>query len=385
MSIVYSTISEDSTSYTGKLVISNPNTSYTWNGTYFAIWSIAFDCTSTITSATNPDGAILYNSENGVVTMDLGWQSLFPYGKSVTVTIQANKAGTKVYPQNPRTNYVHGKDIIYPEYRGLPATWSKGKVNLTAADLIANPTQYYSATVSPVTDTFIMYNPPHPTQIMIGQPLDVDYPVNGRDNTRMWIPTPYMAMGFGFSYEWFKINPNYTAALGTKENWAAGVIPYDPGFPGITVQIDGQNWIWGIAIDHSDGPFQQEAPNFNEAVKYFPDYYPPGALHANYDKVSLDLKNPNWISSAISSAISTTVTREVLNACKDTYYNDFMAQAKDPWAEFVIITLVITGDLVHCMRESFSQLTGPRPSTPPIFVRTLTWAVSLLISRLYGR
>ena len=41
LTYAYNTESEDNTSYTGKVAIENPNTSYTWNGSYFAVRDIS--------------------------------------------------------------------------------------------------------------------------------------------------------------------------------------------------------------------------------------------------------------------------------------------------------------------------------------------------------
>jgi len=338
LAISFSLLSEDATSYQGKITFANPNTSYVWNGTYFAIWNVTFETTSQITKMTYPDGGSpTYTTSNGVVTVDLGWRSLFPYNTSVEVILEANKSGARVYPQNFKPHYVRGENIVYPVYQGLPSTWKPQKTDLRPEDLIVNPTAYYSSAAQPIQDKLIMYAPPSQTQIQIGLARTINYPVNGATDARVYIPTRYMAMGLGFALEEFNINPNYLAALGTKENWAAAVTR-NPSFTGPKVVIDGEEWIWPIVIDHPDGPYQVEAGNFNDLVKFFPDYFPSTAVHDDYTKVSSDLTNPNWISSAITTAISLTTTREQLNAVPTADYTGFMAQARDPWAEMCVLT-----------------------------------------------
>jgi chitodextrinase len=336
--ITYTTTSEDDASFTGKIALENPNNSYVWNGTYFAIRSVEFETTSQITSMKYSDGGSPgYTVEGNVVTLDLGWRSLFPYGTSVEIEIEATKSGSKVYPQQFKTHYVRGEDIIYPEYQGLPSSWVPQKPDLSAEDLIFNQAGYYNPNLPPIQDKLIMYNPPSQTQIQIGLAPNIDYPVNGATNVRAWIPTKYMAMGLGFVLEELNINPNYLAALGSKEDWAACVTK-DPSVGGIIVVIDGEEWVWPIQIDHPDGPYQVESGNFLDLVKFFPDYFPPSASHEDYTKVSNDMSDPNWISSAIVAGISLTVTRELLNAVPEAEYNDFMANAKDEWAEFAVLT-----------------------------------------------
>ncbi len=335
----YTTTSEDNASFTGKITLENPNNSYVWNGTYFAIRSAEFETTSQITSMKCSDGSSLgYTVEGDVVTLDLSWQSLFPYGTSVEIEIEATKSGSKVYPQQFKTHYVRGENITYPEYQGLPPSWAPQKPDLSAEDLIFNQAEYYNPNLPPIQDKLIMYDPPSDTQIQIGLAPNIDYPVNGATDVRAWIPTKYMAMGLGFVLEELNINPNYLAALGSKEDWAACVTKDPSVTQGIIVVIDGEEWVWPIQIDHPDGPYQVESGNFNDMVSFFPDYFPPSASHDNYTKVSDDMSDPNWISSAIVAGISLTVSREMLNAVPEAEYTEFMANAKDEWAEFVILT-----------------------------------------------
>lgn len=332
----YNTEAEDATSYVGKLVISNPNTSYTWNGSFFAVFYIQFQTSSQVTNLTSDNGAVEYRQNGSYVTVELGWQSLIDLGGSVNLTIEATKQGQQVYPEKFTVQYVRGKDIRYPDYGSLPATWYKGKLDLTSADLINDPGNYYDTTSQAVTGMFIMYEPHNTTQIQMGQVDSVPYPVNTVNGVRIWIPTRLMVMGIGVVYELFKINPNYMCALGTKENYAAGVVGPDVGNTNNPVEIDGETWYWPI-VAHPDGPYQQETGNFNDAKSFYPDFYPTDAAHDDYTKITVDFNDHNWISSAISSGISITVTREFLNAI-NVGYNEFMDSAVDSWAEFSIVT-----------------------------------------------
>lgn len=336
LGLAYGTIQQDDFGFTGKLLAGNVNTSYVWNGSYFAVNSITFNTTSAITSITNPNGTVNFSQDGGLVTIDLGWQSLFPLTKELSLEIQGTKQGTDPIPYNFKAHYVRGEDIIYPPHLGLPPSWTKGKIDVKASDLIFDPSEYYSPQVNPVTDTFMMYNPPHPTQILICQVYSVPYPVNTVDNVRIYIPGRYMAMGVGLVYEFLKINPHYMVALGTKENFAAGVVPPGAGNTNNPVIIDEETWYWPI-VEHPDGPYQQEKGNFDDCVKHFKDYFPPNANHDDYTSITVDPEDSNWISSAFSSGLSITITRETLNAVP-VHYNEFMQQAADPWAEFAIIT-----------------------------------------------
>lgn len=352
LNIYYETFYESETTFRGKITVKNPNSVYAWNGTYFSIGNIIFETSSQVGSVNNPDGGISFTQDGNIVTLSLGWQSLFPYEKEVIVDITADKAGSQTFPENFVPHYVISEDIIYPEQAALPASWSKSKSDLTSADLIENSTDYYNSPNPVISDTLILYSPPNSTQIKIGQPYSVGYPVNGRDDVRMWIPNKFMTMGLAFVQEELGINPNYLASLGTKENFAAGVVPVDPGFPGYEVIIDGETWSWPIVIGHSDGPYQVEAGNFNDLARFYPDYFPPNPAHGDYMAVSLDPMNPNWISSAIAAGLSLTVTRETLCAAVDSDYNAFMAAASDPWAEFIIITFAYNRGLGSVYKRS---------------------------------
>ena len=326
---------DNGTTFSGTLTVANANTSYTWNGSYFDIFSIQCTTPATITAANTPGGTPTVTSSGGVVTINLGYQSMFGLGQSVPITLAGNDNGVPANFSSCTPNYVRGANIIYPQYAGLPSSWQKNKANLSASDLIANPTSYYQTTIPAVTDKFIAYSPPHPTQIELNQTLSVPYPVNNMNGVRIYIPNSYMAMGLAFNYEMLKINPGFQVALGTKENFAAGVVPASTGVTTNPVVINGVTWYWPIQFQ-PDGPYQQQADDFNSVVSYFPDFFPPGAAHGNYTTVA-NAADPNWISATISSGLSLTITRETLNAVPAVNYVQFMQQAADPWAEMEII------------------------------------------------
>jgi chitodextrinase len=329
----YTTTTDSGATFTGHLLIDNPNATYVWNGSFFAVRNVQFQMTSTITAINSVNGAISSSASGGIVSLDLGFQSLFAMAAApVDITFTASKAGTTVFPTNFAATYVRGADIVYPQYAGLPASWAKNKANLTAADLIASTTSYYQTTVAPSSAKLIAYTPQHPTQLLLGQVFSMPTAVNAVNNLRIWIPTRFMALGIGVAYEFFKLNPNYMVGLGTKENFAAGFANANAGTTTNPTVIDGVTWFWPIVLGHPDGPYQQETGNFNDTLSVFPDWLPPAASHGDYTTVQTR-DDPTWITAGISSAISITVTREALNAVP-VNYTQFMQQAKDPYAEF---------------------------------------------------
>ncbi|MCX7747569.1 MAG: dockerin type I domain-containing protein [Clostridia bacterium] len=338
LKITESKISETDTDFKYQLIIENPNTTYAWNGSYFAIWNITFETSSTLVSAKTDSGSPVTKVEGEKVTLDLGWLSFFPLGKKLTVTMDFKKAGSKVYPQKITPHYVRSEDIAYPNYEGLPSSWTKNKPDLSEKDLIANPASYYSAQVNPVNQNMIVYNPYHPTQIWIGQPKKLSHPMSTTPDIRIWIPSKFMAMGMGFNYELLKLNPNYMTAMGTKENFACGLAPEYTGANSIyKVTLDGQNYIWPIQA-HQDGPFQQETPNFNDMRDHMKDFFPGNAVHDDYTFVKEPMKDDlKFVTAAICSGLSITVTRETLHAIPAAKFKEFISQAKDPWAEYVLI------------------------------------------------
>lgn len=330
--------SEDETSYKGRIFIENRNQVYAWNEDSFCIWNIQFETSSTFTSMKSTNGTVGCTQDQGITTIDLGWQSLIGLGQKVELLYTASKSGAAVFPENLKINYVRGdKTVMYPEYSGLPASFEKNKPSLSAADLIGNSGDYYNSVASAITESFIVYNQYHPSQVRIGQTRKVDYPVNTVNGVRIWIPSKYMAMGVATVYEFFKINPNYMCALGTKENFSAGVVPPSAGNYLNPRIIDGEQWYWPIQLTHIDGPFQQEVGNFSDAQKIFLDYLAPEGKHPDFTQLSAQ-DDPKWISAALSSGMSISVTRETLNAVKGVGYNEFIKNANDPHAEFNIVT-----------------------------------------------
>jgi len=335
----YTTISETETEFIGEITVGNANTEYVWNGYYFTIWSIDFTTTSQVTYAKTYDWIdVMFQQEGETVSFDMGWQSLFPLDTLVTFEVRGTKQGEYPYPSRCEPRYIRG-DVIYPVYQDLPYTWWKGKEDLTAADLIHDQDEYYQESPGPIEESVFIYDPPHDTQILVGQPHVVPYEVNSYDNLRIRVPSRMMAMGVGFNYEWFKFNPAYFCALGTKENFACGFIPAADSVPADhQLEIDGEMYNWYILFGSPDGPFQQETGNFIDMARFFPDYYPAGALHDDYTHVSDATEDPRWASSVITSAISSVVTRETLWASHNGDYGRLIEQASDPWAELAMIT-----------------------------------------------
>jgi len=223
----------------------------------------------------------------------------------------------------------------------LPYTWWKNKENLDKDDLIQDVNEYYQEQVDPVTEGIFIYNPPHPTQIQLGEPLVVDGAVvNGADDLRIRIPNKILAMGMAFNYQWFRYNPNYFCALGTKENFACGLVPRkDSSVADHIIELDGKEYLWPIVFSSPDGPFQQETGNFSDMAAFLPDYFPDGAKHDSYTAVSSP-DDVRWATAVISSAISNVVNRETYWAspANKGAYERIVFEAKDPWAEMAILT-----------------------------------------------
>ena len=313
------------------LYISNPNKDYVWDGTCFDVWSISFETSSEITTV---EGAHSFIQKGSMVTIYLkNHERVLTQGKTITMKVKGNKKGSIVEPQNMQVQMMRG-NVPYPEYKGLPSTWYKGKQDLQISDLIEDPKEYYETKIEPGTNSLIAYHPVSETQLIIAEPREVDYPVNGTHGIRLWVPSKYVAMGLGFVQEIFKINPHYMTALGTKENFTFGLVPASTGYDQNPIVIDGETWYWPIQPTHPDGPFQQEAGNFNEVKKQYVDYLGEEAAHANY--ITLDSGNeddPKFITAAISSAMSLTMTREYLYSIPKLKLNEFFEQANDPYAD----------------------------------------------------
>lgn len=334
---VYATTENTGATLKGTLLIGNVNQTYYWNGSFFAVRNITFETTGQVTAINKmPYGTAAFTQTGNLVTMELGYPSTFGLGEGAEFEILTNVAGAAAEPANFKVNYMRGMDIQYPDYGTLPASWAKNKTGLTSADLINDPVKYYQTNLPPVTDDMIMYNPSNLTQIQIGQVYAMNYPVNTENNVRIHMYSKYMAMGLGLVYEILKINPNYMTALGTKENYAAGFVNHSVG-ASYPVMIDGVQWHWPI-VAHVDGPFQQEIGNFNDAKVHMYDYLGDAAQHSELIGISADPNDPNFITSAFSSGLSVSVTREHLNAIDGANFNDFIANANDPNPELVCVT-----------------------------------------------
>ena len=351
----YETIEETDTTFKGRITVGNANTDYVWNGYIFTIESVEFTTTSFITSAKTTDFiAINYSRpDEKTVLFDFGWQSVFPTDTLITFEVEGTKSGQYPYPVRCIPNYLRG-DIVYPEYQRLPLSWWKGKEDVDINDLVHDLDDYYREDVDPISESIFVYHPPHETQIHIGLPVDMidifDHNpdgdgllVNGATEWRMFMPSELLAMGIGFAYQWFKFNPNYFCALGSKENNTCILLPEGIWGPSgsISINLDGEDYQWHTA-PHPDGPFQQIYANFIDMAARFPDYFPPGASHADYVYVQnlLDEYDPKWATAVISSALSSVITREFLWAEFGDDYNALVYDAIDPWAELSVITYV---------------------------------------------
>lgn len=337
----FSLDSETATNFTGTLTIKNPYSSYLWNGSIITTSTISFESTATGLST---QGAEIVDQVDNVTRIDLTWQSNFELNKSVDIIIRGTKAGTSPIPNNFKITYVRGDtSVMYPMYPTLPTTWKKNKPDLNTADLIADQTSYYKEDIGPHNPDMIIYNPLNPTQLFLGQTYKMNYPVSGFTGVRIRVLSKYMAMGLGLAYEWFRINPNYMIALGTKENYAAGLVPPEAGNPRNKVEINGEIWYWPIQ-SHHDGPYQQETPNFDECKMIMYDYLSHGehndivGLFFTENMVDEIINNQNWITSTFSSALSLTVTRETLYAVENLKFKEYVQEANDPFAEFHCVT-----------------------------------------------
>ena len=339
LKIVFTPGTDNGQTFTATLTVSNPNSSYAWNGSFFDLFNIQCSTTAQLTSANTPNGPAQFINQTGSVILNLTWQSMFPLGLTIPITLQGTDGTSSASLQNCTPNYVRGSTDIYPQYAGLPATWQKSKANLAAADLIADSVSYYQAALPIVGDKMIIYHPPHNTQVELNQVMSMATPVNAVNNLRIWIPSRFMAMGLAFSYEFFKLNPNFLAAIGTKENFSAGLAPPSSGISGNPVTLNGITYSWPIVGNSPDGPFQQETGNFNDVRSFMPDFLPANADHGNYTTINVTSATPDdpvWVSATISAGLSLTVTRETMNAVPADDYLNFIHQIKDPWGEQAI-------------------------------------------------
>ncbi|SFA95354.1 hypothetical protein [Clostridium frigidicarnis] len=332
----YKVISEDDTNVTWAVYVANPNKNYIWAGNDFSTWGVSFDTTAKILSVENAGS---FNQDGQKVTINLKQdEQLLGLNTTRVFTVKVEKQGNEVSPKNIMPNQFRGS-IDYPEYEGLPSTFIKGKKDLNASDLIYNPKEYYNATVKSNTgNKLIALNQNSKTQLIMGLPKKMPMPVNGVNGLRIWMPSKYLAMGIGTSQELFRINLNFMVGLSIKENFTCGLAPIESGYTENIVTIDGQKWSWPIQKKHPDGPFQQEKGNFNEVKKQYMDYLPCDAEHSSYVTLKTgETDDSSYVSSAISSAISITLTREFLYAIPKNDFDNFIKGAKDPWAEYVLV------------------------------------------------
>ncbi len=319
--------------FTTDFVVKNLNSTYKWDSGIYNAWGFSFETSSKVK---NVQGAKSFSQSGNAVTVLLNdWETNIPLGESRKVTITFDKKGESVYPDKLKVQFMRGDDI-YPDRPSLPSSFTKGKADLAQEDLIKNPTDYYRSQAEAISDGLMLYNSPSDTQINIGLADDVYTNLTG--GIKMWVPSRYMAMALGYIQEIYGINPNYMAALGTKENFSFGVYPRTEGAFRSPVGINGETWYWGMTSGSKDGPFQQETPNFNEVKDFFPDSFPEKAQHDNYTFVSESINDPKFIKAAISSAASLTMTREFMYAVPSYQFKDFVQNAKDHSAEDVLLT-----------------------------------------------
>lgn len=332
----YKVISEDDNSFTYAFYVANPNKSYVWAGNDFSVWGINFEMEGTIKDV---EGAGTYTQDGNKVSLKLKQdEQLLPFDTMRVITVQGEKNGKDCTPKNIAVDQFRG-NVPYPEYEGLPSSWEKGKKDLKASDLIADEKDYYDTKVNTNTgNKLINYNPSHKTQMVIGLPDKMPVKVNGVSDLKIWMPSKYLAMGLATDSELFKLNANYMVGLSIKENFTCGLAPEGSGYSENMVEVDGKNWSWPIQKKHPDGPFQQEKGNFNEVKKQNIDYLPATAEHGDYVSLKTgEADDPSYVSSAISSGISLTTTREFLYAIPKNDFEGFLKQAKDPWAEYVLV------------------------------------------------
>ncbi|MCK9523542.1 MAG: hypothetical protein M0R76_10970 [Proteobacteria bacterium] len=371
LTCTYRTVSEDENSFEGIITVGNANKEYVWNGYIFTIYSVDFLTTSTITESKTDDFITINHKrvDDETIRFDFGWMSVFHLNELITFRVKGQKKGLFPYPVRCMPNYVRG-DVVYPEYQDLPRSFWKNKTTLSQKDLIHDVDDYYRQEVSPTTEGIFVYHPTHPTQINIGLPdehmkdllgTDPNAPltVNGYTDLQLFVPSRMLAMGIGFSYQWFKFNPNYFLALGTKENFCCGLIPEETWKGGVPITYKDKNYSWYILQGSNDGPFQQETPNFIDMSAFFPDYFPKSAQHDDYTHVTdvQDEMHPQWATSVVSSALSSVVTRETLWASQGDNYHRMVFEAKDPWAELSIITFAYNrGIYGFCSQKLFSDM-----------------------------
>lgn len=331
----YKVLRETDSTFEWAVFISNPNKGYIWEGKEFSAWGLSFDTDHEITSVSN---CASFKQDGSKVTIDLKQdERLLPYETTRIFKVKGIKKNS-TNPTNFKPNIFRG-NINYPKYAGLPSTWEKNKTNLTSKDLIANESDYYNPVVSGNTGNMLMYSKPaHATQMQYGLPKKMPVKVNGISDVRIWMPSEYLAMGIATGTEFFGLNPSFMIGLSIKENFTCALAPLSSGESSNITVIDGVEMSWPIIKLHADGPFQQEAGNFGEVQKQYPDYIPPTAKHSDYVTLKTgEVDDPSYTRAAISSYISLTMTRELLYAIPNNEFDKFIKDANDPWAEFVLV------------------------------------------------
>ncbi|MBN1054960.1 hypothetical protein DVW05_06305 [Clostridium botulinum] len=334
--VAYKLLSEDEKNIQWAIVIANPNKNYTWAGNDFSAWGVKFNTSAKIISV---DNAADFKQEGNNVTINLKQdERLIGLNTTKTFIVKAEKQGNSIEPTKLIANQIRG-NVPYPNYSKLPSSWSKGKTDLKSSNLISDEKEYYNSNINLNTSNkLISYSPSSQTQITMGLPNQMPGAINGVNGLKVWMPSKYLAMGIATDQEVFKLNPNYMVGLSIKENFTCGLIPLEAGDTRNIVTVDGKQWSWPIEKKHPDGPFQQEKGNFNEVKKQYIDYLSPGAEHENIVTLKTgEPDDPSYVSAAISSGISITMTREFLYAIPKNNFEDFLKESKDPWAEFVLI------------------------------------------------
>ncbi|WP_252238500.1 chitinase N-terminal domain-containing protein [Clostridium sp. VAP51] len=334
--VAYKLLSEDEKNIQWAIVIANPNKNYTWAGNDFSAWGVKFNTSAKIISV---DNAADFKQEGNNVTINLKQdERLIGLNTTKTFIVKAEKQGNSIEPTKLIANQIRG-NVPYPNYSKLPSSWSKGKTDLKSSNLISDEKEYYNSNINLNTSNkLISYSPSSQTQITMGLPNQMPGAINGVNGLKVWMPSKYLAMGIATDKEVFKLNPNYMVGLSIKENFTCGLIPLEAGDTRNIVTVDGKQWSWPIEKKHPDGPFQQEKGNFNEVKKQYIDYLSPGAEHENIVTLKTgEPDDPSYVSAAISSGISITMTREFLYAIPKNNFEDFLKESKDPWAEFVLI------------------------------------------------
>lgn len=334
--VAYKVLSEDDKNIQWAVAIANPNKNYVWAGNDFSAWGVKFNTSAKVVSVEN---AADFKQDGDKVTINLKQdERLLGLNTTKIFIVKAEKQGNSIAPTKLVANQIRG-NVPYPNYSGLPSSWEKGKKDLKASDLIGNEKAYYDTAVNTNTgNKLISYSPSSPTQITMGLPNKMPVPINAVNGLKVWMPSKYLAMGIATDQEIFKLNPNYMVGLSIKENFSCGLIPLESGDTRNIVTVDGKQWSWPIEKKHPDGPFQMEKGNFNEVKKQYIDYLSPKAEHQDFVTLKTgEIDDPSYVSAAISSAISITMTREFLYAIPKNDFEGFLKQSKDPWAEFVLV------------------------------------------------